>query len=132
MSCLSCHLIPLKPLTLRMDSEKLLDVLTSLPVSHALLSRAMCFARSHPANHAICSFIDSSGYASGPIRRCLFIDYIIKYVITYRVLGPGVVCLSLGANFTDPIPNIKLVFCYNIGFFYIHRPIFYFDSSSVK
>ena len=25
-----------------------------------------CFATSHPANHAICSYIDSSGYASGP------------------------------------------------------------------
>ena len=37
----------------------------------------MCFATSRPANHAICSFIDSSGYASGLIRRCLFIDYII-------------------------------------------------------
>ena len=34
------------------------------------------------ANHAICSFIDLIGYASGPIRRCLFIDYII---ITFKV-----------------------------------------------
>ena len=79
MLCISCHFIPLKPLKLQMDYAKLLDVLTSLPVSHAILHapRAMCFARSRPANHAICSFIDSSGYASGPIRRCLFIDYII-------------------------------------------------------
>ena len=53
------------------------DVLTSLPVSHAILPCAVCFATSRPANHAICSFIDWSGYASGPIRRCLFIDYII-------------------------------------------------------
>ena len=60
-----------------MDHAKLL-VLTSLPVSHAILPRAVCFATSRPANHAICSFIDLSGYASGPIRRCLFIDYIIK------------------------------------------------------
>ena len=57
---------------------KLLDVLTSLPVSHAILPSAVCFATSHPANHAICSYIDSSGYASGPIRICLFIDYIIN------------------------------------------------------
>ena len=65
-----------------MDHAKLLDVLTSLPVSHAILPRAMCFATSRPANHAIYSFIDSSGYASWPIRRCLFIDYIIikKYM----------------------------------------------------
>ena len=61
-----------------MDCAKCLDVLTSLPVSQSILPRAVCFATSHPANHVICSFIDSSGYASGPIRRCLFIDYIIK------------------------------------------------------
>ena len=42
-----------------------------------MLPRAVCFATSRPANHVICSFIDSSGYASGLIRRCLFIDYII-------------------------------------------------------
>ena len=34
-----------KPLTLRMDSAKWLDVLTSLFVSHAILPRAMCFQR---------------------------------------------------------------------------------------
>ena len=66
-----------------MDSAKLLDVLTSLSVSHAILPRAVCFAASRPANHAICSFIDSSGYASGPIRRCLFIDYIIILYSTW-------------------------------------------------
>ena len=57
-----------------------LTFLTSLPVSHAILPRAVCFATSRPANHAICSFIDSSGYASGPIRRCLFKDYIIMHI----------------------------------------------------
>ena len=61
-----------------MDHAKLLDVLASLPVSQSILPRAVCFATSRPASHAICSFIDSSGYASGPIRKCLFIDYIIK------------------------------------------------------
>ena len=64
-----------------MDHAKLLDVLTLLPLSQSILPRAVCFATSRPANHAICSFIDSSGYASGPIRKCLFIDYIIKNVI---------------------------------------------------
>ena len=64
-----------------MEHEKLLDVLTSLPVSHAILPPAVCFATSSPANHAICCFIDSSGYASGPIRRCLFINYIIIHFI---------------------------------------------------
>ena len=77
MLCICCHLIPLKPLTLRMDHAKLLDVVMSLLVSNAILPRAVCFATSRPANHAICSFIDSGGYASGPIRTCLFIDYII-------------------------------------------------------
>ena len=61
-----------------MDHAKLLDVLTSLPVSRSILPGAVCFATSRPANHVICSVIDSSGYASGPIRRCLFIDYRIK------------------------------------------------------
>ena len=84
MFCISCHFKPLKPLTLRMDHAKLLDVLTSLPVSHAVLLRAVCFAMSRPAYHAICSFIDSSGYASRPSRICLFIDYIITEVVHFR------------------------------------------------
>ena len=75
--------VSLKPLTLRMDHAKLLDVLTSLPVSHAILSHVVCFATPRPANHAICSCIDSGGYASGPIRICLFIDYIINNIIPY-------------------------------------------------
>ena len=78
MLCISCHFIPLKPLTLRMDHAKLLDVLTSPSVSHAILPRAVWFATSRPADHAICSYIDLSGYASGPIRIRLFIDYIIR------------------------------------------------------
>ena len=79
--CISCHCLTIKTLTLRMDHAKLLDVLTSLTVSRSILSRAVYFATARQASHAICSFIDSSGYASGPIRRCLFIDYIIKTVI---------------------------------------------------
>ena len=67
---------------LRMDHAKLLDILKSLPVSHAILPRVVCFATSLPANHAICSFIDSNGSASGPIRICFFIDYIINNVMT--------------------------------------------------
>ena len=69
-----------------MDHAKLLDVLTSLPVSQSILPRVVCFATSRPANHAICSFIDSSGYASGPIRRCLFIDYIINVSMSQEVV----------------------------------------------
>ena len=61
-----------------MDHAKWFDVLTSLPVSRSILPRVVCFATSRPANHVICSFIDSSGYAAGPIRICLFIDYIIN------------------------------------------------------
>ena len=64
-----------------MDHAKILEVLTSLPISQSILPRAVCFATSRPANHAICSFIDSSGYASGPIRRCLFRDYIIINIV---------------------------------------------------
>ena len=64
-----------------MDHAKLLDVLTSLPISQSILPRVVYFATSRPANHAICSFIDSSGYASGPIRRCLFKDYIINQIV---------------------------------------------------
>ena len=78
------HFLPfktIKTLTLRIDHAKLHDVLTSLPVSQSILPRAVCFATSRPASHAICSFIDSSGYASGPIRRCLFIGNIIMCVI---------------------------------------------------
>ena len=53
------------------------DLTFCLDVSQSILPRAVCFATSRPANHVICSFIDWSGYASGPIRICLFIDYII-------------------------------------------------------
>ena len=70
-----------------MDHAKLLDVLTSLPVSQSILPRAVCFATSRPANHAICSFIDLSGYASGPIRRRLFIDYILKGISPQMTLN---------------------------------------------
>ena len=52
--CISCHFRPLKSLTLRMDHAKLLDVLTSFPVSHAISPHAVRFATSRPANHAIC------------------------------------------------------------------------------
>ena len=87
MLCFSCHFILLKPLALRMDHAKLLDVLTSLPVNHAILPRAVCFETSRPANNAICSFIDSSGYASGQIRICLFIDYIIIFLIVFGYIA---------------------------------------------
>ena len=81
MICISCKFIPLKLLTFRIDHAKLLDVLMSLPVSHAILPRVMCFATLCLASHAIRSYIESSGYASGPIRRRLFMDYIIKHII---------------------------------------------------
>ena len=73
-----------KTLTLRMNHAKLFDVLTSLPISHVILPRGVCFATSRPANHAICCFIDLRGYASGQIRRCLFIDYIINIFIFFH------------------------------------------------
>ena len=64
-----------------MDHAKLLDVMTSLPVSRSILPRAVCCATSRLANNAICRFIDSSGYAFGPIRRSFFLDYIINNVM---------------------------------------------------
>ena len=86
-----------------MDHAKLLDILTSLPISHAILPCAMWFAMSRPANHAMCSFIDLCGYASGPIRRCLFIDYIIKEFIILGRVAQSVTCLTADACLTaDP------------------------------
>ena len=69
MLYISCHFGHFKPLTLQMDQAKLLDVLTSPPVSHAILAHAVCFATSRPANHATCSYMSGSGLASEPIRR---------------------------------------------------------------
>ena len=46
--------------------------------------------------NVICSFMDSSGEASGPIKRCLFIGFIIsnidfkvKYMMTRLKYPPG-------------------------------------------
>ena len=58
------HFLPfwtIKPLRLGMDHAKLLDVLTSLPISHAILPHTMCFAMSHLANHATYSYISGNG-----------------------------------------------------------------------
>ena len=63
-------------------SCELLDVLTSLPVSHAILPRDVCFATSHPAKHVTCSYIRGSGYAYEPIKRYLFIDNKITDFVT--------------------------------------------------
>ena len=42
---------------------------------------------SRPANHATCSYISDIGKASEPIRRCLFIDYIIiEFVVPFQEL----------------------------------------------
>ena len=57
---ISCHFGSLKQLTLWMDLAKLLDVLMSLPISHAILPHAVCFAMSCPSNHATCSYFSSS------------------------------------------------------------------------
>ena len=47
----------------------------------------------------ICSFMDSSGYASGPIKRCLFIGYIIN-LFTKCVMK------------SYDLPNWLIQFCY--------------------
>ena len=85
MFCISFHFRLLKPLTLWMDHSKLLDVLTSLHVSHAIFSCTICFAASLPANHATCSYISGSGNASELFRKCLFIDN--NYIFTLQVVN---------------------------------------------
>ena len=55
--CISCHVRTLKPLTLLMDHAKLLDVLTLLPLSHAILPCVVCFATSRLAYHAMWQWI---------------------------------------------------------------------------
>ena len=108
-----------------MDHAKLLDVLTSLPVSQSILPRALCFATSRPANHAICSFFDSSGYASGPIRRCLFIDYIIILLIFISIViinslhaelfhASVIVCLFLHNELFEKFPSRTLLECQSV------------------
>ena len=52
---------PFNSLTLGMDHAKLLDVLKSLPVRHAILPRVVCFATSRPADHATYSYTSGSG-----------------------------------------------------------------------
>ena len=84
-----------KTIDVTVDHAKLLSVLTSLPVSHVILPRAVCFATSRSANHAIGSFINSMGYASVPIRRCLSIDYIISTVIIKESMDKRAGCLAL-------------------------------------
>ena len=82
---ISCHFIPLKPLTLWMDQAKLLDVLTSLPGSHEILPRVLCSATSRPANHAICSYthvLTRLDEHLGPSENVLFINYIIGDVVS--------------------------------------------------
>ena len=52
-----CYAFPdiytIKTVDVTDGSCEIADVLTSLPVTHAILPRAMCFAASRPANHAI-------------------------------------------------------------------------------
>ena len=37
-----------------------------------------------PAAHVTCSFMDLSGKTSGPVKRCIFIGYIIIVIINYK------------------------------------------------
>ena len=46
-----------QPLTLQLDHAKLLDVLTSLPESHAVLLHIQWFVTSHLKNHVTCTYI---------------------------------------------------------------------------
>ena len=86
-----CHAFPviltIKTIDVTDGSFELLDVLTSVPLNHSVLPRVVCFATSRPANHAMYSFIDSSRYASGPIRICLFIMFIIIINVIIIILG---------------------------------------------
>ena len=44
-----------------------------------------------PAVNVICCFMDSSGKASGPIKRCLFIGYIIMLIIWLKPFSSVIV-----------------------------------------
>ena len=55
MFCIYCRFGPLIPLTLWMDHAKFLAILTSLPVSHAILPCAVYFETSRLAIHATCT-----------------------------------------------------------------------------
>ena len=94
-----------------MARSKILDILTSLPVSRSILTRAVCFATSRPANHTICSFIDLSGYASGPIRRCLFIDYIIIHNKKSTEQRKNVISFSFTCRFRRAVVIITGLVC---------------------
>ena len=61
-----------------------------------------------PTAHATCSYIDSSGYASGPIRLCLFIGYIIT-VVTNNGISSMSKCYEVGFSYylTDPSNLLK-------------------------
>ena len=48
-----------------------------------------------PAFHVICSFMDLSGKASGQIKRCLFIGYIIKIFTVLRYLRPFLIIVLI-------------------------------------
>ena len=52
----------------------------------------------NPTAHTTCSYIDSSGKTSGPIRRCLFIDYISITFFSCSVVkrSPVQPCNSIG------------------------------------
>ena len=48
-----------------------------------------------------CSYIDSSGYASGPIKICLFIDYIIMLLKCFKmtyVISLTVICVCVSSS----------------------------------
>ena len=67
-----------------MDHAKLLDVLTSHPISHAILPRAVCFATSRPANYA---HVVTSAAVDWHLSQSedVYLDYTIKrfiYIIT--------------------------------------------------
>ena len=95
MLCIFCHFAPFKPLTLQLNHVKLIDILTSLPERHSILIHVVWFVSitSLLETHVTC-YISISWKASVPIRRCLFIDYIMMLFIKYMLCRSNLSCMS--------------------------------------
>ena len=101
MLCISCYFILVKPLTLRMDHAKVLDVLTSLPVSHAILPRVVCFATSRPANHAII-------IREGDNDNCPRIGVSAHASFVFKIDSQKTQCLLIALNKMQLLKKIRL------------------------
>ena len=76
----------------------------------------------NPSAHAdVVIYNDSSRYAPGPIRRCLFIDYIIFFLLMRLRVSKR---LSIYLHYT----NLKKIVATGIVILYCHRQYFDFNA----